>query len=133
MNYPYERHCHLQFVIDRLTRYIRSFPPFKMSASRYVTPMKSGMRSQQLVNSSISKGDRTLFLSDCESGVHDGVIAIARTYDSIEVLHLTSPDRRKRSTESKAYKTCVADGLLEDSTKSLLMLCPICITHWRRL
>lgn len=72
----------------------------------------------------IKKEDRTQFLSDCESDVHDGVIAIARTYDSIEVLHLTSPDRRKRSTESKAYKTCVADRLLEDSTKSLLMLCP---------
>ena len=72
----------------------------------------------------IKKRSRAQFLSDCESGVHDGVIAIARTYDSLKVPRLISPDRRKRSTELKAYKTCIVNRLPEDSTRSLLMLCP---------
>ena len=33
----------------------------------------------------IHDGDRDRFLSDCKSGVHDGVFAISRTYDSVQV------------------------------------------------
>ncbi|KAI4177099.1 MAG: hypothetical protein LQ343_000581 [Gyalolechia ehrenbergii] len=33
----------------------------------------------------IKDGDREEFLDDCESGVHDGVLAISRTYDSVKL------------------------------------------------
>ncbi|KAL8922846.1 MAG: hypothetical protein Q9208_004971 [Pyrenodesmia sp. 3 TL-2023] len=33
----------------------------------------------------IKSGTREQFLNDCESGLHDGVLAISRTYDSVEL------------------------------------------------
>ncbi|KAI4248776.1 MAG: hypothetical protein LQ352_005804 [Teloschistes flavicans] len=33
----------------------------------------------------VRDGDRKRFLGDCRSGVHDGILAISRTYDSVEL------------------------------------------------
>ncbi|KAL8837091.1 MAG: hypothetical protein Q9170_002648 [Blastenia crenularia] len=33
----------------------------------------------------IKTGDREQFLKDCQSGAHDGILAISRTYDSVEL------------------------------------------------
>ncbi|KAL8694249.1 MAG: hypothetical protein Q9218_001075 [Villophora microphyllina] len=33
----------------------------------------------------VKDGDRERFLSDCRSGVYDGILAISRTYDSVEL------------------------------------------------
>ncbi|KAL8669462.1 MAG: hypothetical protein Q9168_005948 [Polycauliona sp. 1 TL-2023] len=48
----------------------------------------------------LNNGNREQFLSDCDSGLYRGLLAIARTYDSVEVrvptslrtAHLAMPD-----------------------------------------
>ena len=39
----------------------------------------------------VNDGDREQFLNDCRSGLHDGTLAIARTYDSVKVRCAKSP------------------------------------------
>lgn len=38
----------------------------------------------------VNDGDREQFLDDCESGIYDGVLAISRTYDSVNVRYAES-------------------------------------------